>query len=184
MIMIGVTSIDEILNQNKHGKYRVVGVFVANGYNEDAISWLQSAWENIHRDSGENWDLLVPVRGLGAPAMPRNIDVALGDDIREMYRLPREQTPCIIFDNFNGSARQKLVSLKGTEADRNSRLFDIVEFMKQQDQHEGGSKEWLAERIDDLYGFVRKKDVRRNAWHIAPHAFSLIAEAALKAFMH
>jgi hypothetical protein len=181
----GVTSIDHVLEEHRSGKYRVIGLFVATGYDQDAIAWLQSAWNNIHEDSGENWDLLVPVQGQSSlPQQPKDVDGVLGAQFRDWYRLLPEQTPCIIFDNFNGSSRQKLVSLKGSEGNRNAALYDIAEFMKRQDQHEGDSQKWLAERIDALYSHVQKGNLRRNAWHIAPHAFSLVAEAAMKAFMH
>src|ERR1700682_5435374 len=76
----------------------IVSVFILSGYDRSAYKWVLDTWKQIDEDTGANWVLLVPVNRRGS--FPREIDVSLSDRIREMYGIDRQQTPCLVFDNF------------------------------------------------------------------------------------
>lgn len=91
--MMGITSAEQIAELEPQKK--VIGVFLATGYNKAAIDWLHSAWDEIHEESGENWHLLVPVREVSRQTPPAGIDVKLSARIREMYGFGAEITPAL-----------------------------------------------------------------------------------------
>jgi hypothetical protein len=126
--MEGITSAEDIVRLEPQKV--IVSVFLLTGYDHSAAEWLQKSWRQIHLDSGSSWWLLVPTEKPGAVGQPVDVDVALSAQLREMYGVTEEQTPCIVFDNFIDEAQQNVLSLKGDEELRKKMMVKMSRLIK------------------------------------------------------
>jgi hypothetical protein len=173
--MMGITSADQIVKLEPQKS--IVGVFLATGYDRDAIEWLQSAWSDIHMASGEYWYLLVPVRAESLPGMPREIDIELSAEIRGMYGIDERQTPCIVFDNFDESVHQRTVTLIGTDDSRKKTMLAVAKILRESAEKlgdAGRTDRWRRQVIDELHDRIRAHEVGAFIIGRAPKAFSLL----------
>jgi hypothetical protein len=196
--MRGITSINEIRRHEANEVHRVIGILLTTGYDKSFKDWLFSAWKDIDKDSGENWDILVPLS-----RMLNEEPIELGTDLCELildwYGLTKRDAPCIVFDNFDNTKNQVVVKLADAdETERKAVLLDVSDFMKQKIEEDRQKKrikqyyndvgfsarEWRTQAIDELYAKVKQEERRRFLWRLAPKAFSIFVGAAVKVALH
>jgi hypothetical protein len=115
-------------------KKQIVAVFVASGLDTEAIKWVFDTWSEINRRSGDRWHVVVPL--INMPFHERdfsvltnqNYNTELAQEIRDVYGIADEDTPALVFDDFNDEARQMTVSLFDKE-ERKAIILEIERFM-------------------------------------------------------
>jgi len=175
--MLGIISANEIAKFRK--RKIIIGIFIATGMDKDAIEWLQSSWEDIHKASGRYWHLLVPVKEKSQQSTPAGFNVGLSDELRGEYGIVCEQTPCIIFDNFDGTNPQLEVSLRGTNSDRKAAMLFVAEFL--QAKAEGSkraerSEKWRKETLKELSRSLTERKIAA----FTKKSFSWLARLAIE----
>ena len=159
----------------------IVSVFILSGYDRSAYKWVLDTWKQIDEDTGANWVLLVPVNRRGS--FPREIDVSLSDRIREMYGIDRQQTPCLVFDNFVEDEHQKVLSLKGGDDLLKNMMLSMKERIDVELNTLGDAPRtdrWRYEVTDKLFRAGQWSRDESGLLTVAKKAFSLVSSGAMK----
>jgi len=173
--MEGVTSADQIATFEP--KKVIVSVFIISGYDLKVAEWLDHAWNQIHFDSGAHWYLLVPVKEKSDLGLPMSIDVRVSNEIREMYGINKNQTPCLVFDNFLED-RQYRLSLKGNDEYRKLLMLDMAKRLKEEVEMLGGqgpTDQWRREVTERLFTTGQLSGVQSV---LTSNAFSFLSAGA------
>ncbi|MCK1538677.1 MULTISPECIES: hypothetical protein [unclassified Bradyrhizobium] len=175
--MEGITSAEGIV---KHEPEKViVSVFLLTGYDHSAAEWLQKAWRQIHLDSGESWWLLVPTKNPQSEGQPVDIDEELSAELREMYGVTEEQTPCMVFDNFIEEAQQNVLSLKGDETLRKNMMLKMSRLIKDEVDKLGDkprSDRWRRQVTGRVFNSAQWERAEIKLLHVAKKAASVLVE--------
>jgi hypothetical protein len=175
MKMRGITTAKEIADLEP--KKVIVSVFLLTGYDHAAHEWLHNAWEQIHRDSGQYWFLLVPRREPHLVNVPMQVDLGLSEEIREMYGVSEKQTPCLVFDNFIEEQHQHVLSLRGDEILLKRMMGRMAQRMRAEIEMLGDKPRtdtWRREVTDKVFEAGQWAHVEKGFLGIAKQAISLL----------
>jgi hypothetical protein len=178
-----VNSYDDVIWLEK--KKQIIAVFVASGLDPKALTYVFQTWYELGRRSGQRWHVVVPLNKIPQHAddplllTHENFNGELAEQIRTIYGVSDDETPVLVFDDFNDEAHQLKVSL-ADEGDRARVIGAIDVFMKQHvpDNVQLADKDRAA-LIGMLYSYLQVQGIRRTAFGLLPKAGSALAKVAI-----
>lgn len=168
--MFDINSIEDIYKLQ--GRNAVVSVLVASTMDREAIDWIFRAWHDLHSLTGMNWHLLVPTRTPSHLLKPeRDFDPELAEQIRELYRVPLKDTPCLVFDDFNEDHRQHYVRLGAGERRLKDAFLRCAEIIRDQTDRHGGPVGYARQSaiIGEIFNSAQMRSLLAGLVSLAPH---------------
>jgi hypothetical protein len=180
--MEAINSYDQVIDLEQ--RKQVVAVFVASLLDVQAISWIYDTWRDLNWRSGDRWHIVVPLINLPRNEhdferlVPNNFNYELARQIQKIYGVADEDTPCLIFDDFNDEVQQMKVGL-GDFEEAKRLILKIQRFMDE----EVGSNERLSdhrrrELTAKLVAHLRNDEIKQALLGWAPKAGSALAKIA------
>jgi hypothetical protein len=176
--MWAIVSTDELSYFEQEG--RIVGILIAQQFDQDALDWVFDAWDELHFLSSKSWHIAVPCFRILRDHRPerRDFDVQISNRLREMYGISRKETPVLVLDNFIEEDRQLFLKIGAAERDRKAMFIEIAKFIDERmSQFDYMTRNGAARRhmIDELYNHMMLREVGRTMLKLAPKAASAAA---------
>jgi hypothetical protein len=168
---------------------QVIAVFVASGLDSEALSWVFKTWSELEERSRDMWHVVVPLIKIpevkdDPPDLTHgNFNVRLARQLRETYGVDDDDTPVLVFDDFNEEVQQRQVSLKGDEGERKQVITAIESFMIDKVKQNGKDAVFsdLGRRavVGELVDYMAMQKIKRSAFKLVPKVGSALAKIAI-----
>jgi hypothetical protein len=161
----------------------IVSVLLAEGYDRTLIEWIAASWDDLHVDSGMKWYIVVPcnrgcsahsvaekIYGNGPQSLLADYSTKLSRTLANMYGVPKNNMPVLLFDDFNEEKHQRYVSLAGLSEHEYKTVFKSTAALIDRgikDPQFGNSRSELTDRAVDLLSLKMAAKAARKAASIA-----------------